>query len=80
MRGDMEICSDTATIIVTQKISLQGENEEDPTPETSCQDHMIGSSCQMRTLDSGIGTFPLPTPSPGSTGATFPDPSPAQTR
>ncbi|CAB1327957.1 unnamed protein product [Coregonus sp. 'balchen'] len=60
MRGDMEICSDTATIIVTQKISLQGENEEDPTPETSCQDHMIGSSCQMRTLDSGIGTFPLP--------------------
>ncbi|XP_029612429.1 nck-associated protein 5 isoform X2 [Salmo trutta] len=60
MRGDMEICSDTATIIVTQKISLQGENEEDPNPETSCQDHMIGSSCQMRTLDSGIGTFPLP--------------------
>ncbi|KAM9397893.1 nck-associated protein 5-like isoform 4-T6 [Salvelinus alpinus] len=60
MRGDLEICSDTATIIVTQKISLQGENEEDPTPETSCQDHMIGSSCQMRTLDSGIGTFPLP--------------------
>uniref|UniRef100_A0A673YHQ7 NCK associated protein 5 n=1 Tax=Salmo trutta TaxID=8032 RepID=A0A673YHQ7_SALTR len=41
MRGDMEICSDTATIIVTQKISLQGENEEDPNPETSCQDHMI---------------------------------------
>ncbi|XP_029597288.1 nck-associated protein 5-like isoform X6 [Salmo trutta] len=40
MSGDMEICSDTATIIVTQKISLQGENE-DPTPETSCQDHMI---------------------------------------
>uniref|UniRef100_A0A4W5KBZ9 Nck-associated protein 5 C-terminal domain-containing protein n=1 Tax=Hucho hucho TaxID=62062 RepID=A0A4W5KBZ9_9TELE len=43
MRGDMEICSDTATIIVTQKISLQGENEEDPNPETSCQDHMIGN-------------------------------------
>ncbi|XP_064826885.1 nck-associated protein 5-like isoform X2 [Oncorhynchus masou masou] len=60
MRGDMEICSDTAAIIVTQKISLHGENEEEPNPETSCQDHMIGSSCQMRTLDSGIGTFPLP--------------------
>ncbi|XP_036808179.1 nck-associated protein 5-like isoform X6 [Oncorhynchus mykiss] len=41
MRGDMEICSDTATIIVTQKISLHGENEEEPNPETSCQDHMI---------------------------------------
>uniref|UniRef100_A0A4W5PJ13 NCK associated protein 5 n=1 Tax=Hucho hucho TaxID=62062 RepID=A0A4W5PJ13_9TELE len=35
MRGDMEICSDTA-------VSEQG------------------FLCQMRTLDSGIGTFPLP--------------------
>ncbi|KAL1021889.1 hypothetical protein UPYG_G00019340 [Umbra pygmaea] len=57
MRGGMEICTDTATIIVTQKMILRGDKEEEPTSKT---DHMIGSSCQMRTLDSGIGTFPLP--------------------
>ncbi|XP_059183874.1 nck-associated protein 5-like [Centropristis striata] len=60
MKGDMEICPDTATLIMTQKINLKAENEEGRIPDTACQDHMIGSSCQMRTLDSGIGTFPLP--------------------
>ncbi|XP_028983706.1 nck-associated protein 5-like isoform X2 [Betta splendens] len=60
MKGDMEICSDTATLLVTQKINLKAENEEGHIPDSACQDHMIGSSCQMRTLDSGIGTFPLP--------------------
>ncbi|KAM3857093.1 nck-associated protein 5-like [Diretmus argenteus] len=60
MKGDMEICTDTATIIMTQKINLRSENEEGHVPDTTCQDHMIGSGCQMRTLDSGIGTFPLP--------------------
>uniref|UniRef100_A0A8D3ADN0 Nck-associated protein 5 C-terminal domain-containing protein n=1 Tax=Scophthalmus maximus TaxID=52904 RepID=A0A8D3ADN0_SCOMX len=60
MKGDMEICSDTATIIMTQRINLRAENEEAHIPDTACQDHMIGSGCQMRTLDSGIGTFPLP--------------------
>ncbi|XP_041637953.1 nck-associated protein 5-like isoform X2 [Cheilinus undulatus] len=54
MKGDMEICTDTA------KINLRAENEEGRIPDTACQDHMIGSGCQMRTLDSGIGTFPLP--------------------
>uniref|UniRef100_A0A3B3C0A5 NCK associated protein 5 n=1 Tax=Oryzias melastigma TaxID=30732 RepID=A0A3B3C0A5_ORYME len=48
------------TLILTQKISLKAKSEEGNIPDTSCQDHMIGSSCQMRTLDSGIGTFPLP--------------------
>ncbi|XP_007894376.2 nck-associated protein 5 [Callorhinchus milii] len=33
---------------------------EETSPESTCQDNLIGSSCQMRTLDSGIGTFPLP--------------------
>uniref|UniRef100_A0A3Q3KFX3 Nck-associated protein 5 C-terminal domain-containing protein n=1 Tax=Monopterus albus TaxID=43700 RepID=A0A3Q3KFX3_MONAL len=47
-------------LIMTQKIKLRAENEEGHIPDTTCQDHMIGSSCQMRTLDSGIGTFPLP--------------------
>ncbi|XP_074483609.1 nck-associated protein 5-like isoform X1 [Sebastes fasciatus] len=60
MRGDMEVCPDTATLIMTQKINLRAENEDGRIPDTACQDHMIGSGCQMRTLDSGIGTFPLP--------------------
>ncbi|XP_040888568.1 nck-associated protein 5-like isoform X2 [Toxotes jaculatrix] len=60
MKGDMEICPDTATLIMTQRINLRAENEEARIPDTACQDHMIGSGCQMRTLDSGIGTFPLP--------------------
>uniref|UniRef100_A0A3B5B596 NCK associated protein 5 n=2 Tax=Stegastes partitus TaxID=144197 RepID=A0A3B5B596_9TELE len=60
MKGDMEICPDTATLIMTQKINLRAENEEGHIPDSACQDHMIGSGCQMRTLDSGIGTFPLP--------------------
>ncbi|XP_030601878.1 nck-associated protein 5-like isoform X2 [Archocentrus centrarchus] len=60
MKGDVEICPDTATLIMTEKINLKAENEERHIPDTACQDHMLGSSCQMRTLDSGIGTFPLP--------------------
>ncbi|XP_039998042.1 nck-associated protein 5-like isoform X2 [Xiphias gladius] len=60
MKADMEICPDTATLIMTQRISMRAENEEARIPDTACQDHMIGSGCQMRTLDSGIGTFPLP--------------------
>uniref|UniRef100_UPI0037E8F42B nck-associated protein 5-like n=1 Tax=Semicossyphus pulcher TaxID=241346 RepID=UPI0037E8F42B len=60
MKGDMEICTDTATLLMSQKINLRAENEEGRIPDTACQDHMIGSGCQMRTLDSGIGTFPLP--------------------
>ncbi|XP_031708260.1 nck-associated protein 5-like isoform X2 [Anarrhichthys ocellatus] len=60
MKGDMEICPDTATLLMTQKINLKAENEDGRIPDTACQDHMMGSGCQMRTLDSGIGTFPLP--------------------
>ncbi|XP_034034630.1 nck-associated protein 5-like isoform X4 [Thalassophryne amazonica] len=70
MKADMEICSDTATLLMNQKINLRAENEERHIPDAGCQDHMInippplpvtlGSGCQMRTLDSGIGTFPLP--------------------
>ncbi|XP_041834861.1 nck-associated protein 5-like isoform X2 [Melanotaenia boesemani] len=60
IKGDVQICADTATLIVTQKINLKAENEDGHIADTSCQEHMIGSGCQMRTLDSGIGTFPLP--------------------
>ncbi|KAF7230150.1 nck-associated protein 5 isoform X3 [Nothobranchius furzeri] len=60
LKGDIQIISDAATLVMTQKISLKGENQDGHIPDSTCQDHMIGSSCQMRTLDSGIGTFPLP--------------------
>ncbi|KAM9820838.1 nck-associated protein 5-like [Neosynchiropus ocellatus] len=60
INADMELCPDMATLLVTQKINLKSDNKETRIPDTACQDHMMGSSCQMRTLDSGIGTFPLP--------------------
>ncbi|XP_042368898.1 nck-associated protein 5-like isoform X2 [Plectropomus leopardus] len=41
MKGDMEICPDTDTLIMTQKINLKAENEEGHIPDTACQDHMI---------------------------------------
>ncbi|XP_062416891.1 nck-associated protein 5-like [Pungitius pungitius] len=59
-RGDLAICADTATLLMTQKITLRAENDEQHIPDSACPDHMIGSGCQTRTLDSGIGTFPLP--------------------
>ncbi|XP_051003239.1 nck-associated protein 5 isoform X1 [Acomys russatus] len=36
------------------------EDEEDRVADSALQSHGIESNCQMRTLDSGIGTFPLP--------------------
>uniref|UniRef100_A0A8C8TD27 NCK-associated protein 5 n=1 Tax=Peromyscus maniculatus bairdii TaxID=230844 RepID=A0A8C8TD27_PERMB len=36
------------------------EDEEDRVADSALQSHVIESNCQMRTLDSGIGTFPLP--------------------
>ncbi|XP_004674945.1 PREDICTED: nck-associated protein 5 [Condylura cristata] len=36
------------------------QEDEDTIADSSFQSHMIESNCQMRTLDSGIGTFPLP--------------------
>ncbi|XP_047400807.1 nck-associated protein 5 isoform X3 [Sciurus carolinensis] len=36
------------------------EDEEDTIVDSAFQSHIIESNCQMRTLDSGIGTFPLP--------------------
>ncbi|NXJ97668.1 NCKP5 protein, partial [Corythaixoides concolor] len=44
------------------------EEEEDTMTRTTCQSHVIESCCQMRTLDSGIGTFPLPDSGNRSTG------------
>ncbi|KAI5933680.1 Nck-associated protein 5 [Manis javanica] len=36
------------------------DDEEDTVADSTFQSHIIESNCQMRTLDSGIGTFPLP--------------------
>ncbi|XP_072903698.1 nck-associated protein 5 isoform X3 [Hemitrygon akajei] len=36
------------------------ESTKEAITESTSHDQIIGSSCQMRTLDSGIGTFPLP--------------------
>ncbi|NXQ33449.1 NCKP5 protein, partial [Alaudala cheleensis] len=47
------------------------EEEEDTMTRTTCQSHVIESCCQMRTLDSGIGTFPLPDSGSRSTGRHF---------
>ncbi|KAF6114649.1 hypothetical protein HJG60_010606 [Phyllostomus discolor] len=44
------------------------EDEEDTIVDSAFQSHIIESNCQMRTLDSGIGTFPLPDSGTRSTG------------
>uniref|UniRef100_A0A8C6QH53 Nck-associated protein 5 C-terminal domain-containing protein n=1 Tax=Nannospalax galili TaxID=1026970 RepID=A0A8C6QH53_NANGA len=44
------------------------EDEEDIVPDSALPSHIIESNCQMRTLDSGIGTFPLPDSGTRSTG------------
>ncbi|NXQ43440.1 NCKP5 protein, partial [Catharus fuscescens] len=53
------------------------EEEEDTMTRTTCQSHVIESCCQMRTLDSGIGTFPLPDSGSRSTGRHVPKQEPA---
>ncbi|XP_068805293.1 nck-associated protein 5 isoform X3 [Struthio camelus] len=56
-KADMEIQNQTLAKVVTENLQ---EEEEDTMARTTCQSHVIESCCQMRTLDSGIGTFPLP--------------------
>ncbi|KFQ34024.1 Nck-associated protein 5, partial [Mesitornis unicolor] len=60
---DMEMQNQTLAKVVTENLQ---EEEEDT--RTTCQSHVIESCCQMRTLDSGIGTFPLPDSGNRSTG------------
>nr|XP_056717301.1 nck-associated protein 5 [Euleptes europaea] len=64
-KADMEIPNETLATVVTE--SFQEDNEHTITDST-CQSHVIESCCQMRTLDSGIGTFPLPDSGNRSTG------------
>ncbi|KAM7049596.1 nck-associated protein 5 isoform 3-T7 [Acridotheres tristis] len=56
-KADMEMQNQTLAKVVTENLQ---EEEEDTMTRTTCQSHVIESCCQMRTLDSGIGTFPLP--------------------
>ncbi|XP_054826077.1 nck-associated protein 5 [Eublepharis macularius] len=64
-KADMEIPNETLATVVTESFQ---EDDEDTIPESTCQSHIIESCCQMRTLDSGIGTFPLPDSGNRSTG------------
>ncbi|KFQ83038.1 Nck-associated protein 5, partial [Phoenicopterus ruber ruber] len=64
-KADMEMQNQTLAKVVTENLQ---EEEEDTMTRTTCQSHVIESSCQMRTLDSGIGTFPLPDSGNRSTG------------
>ncbi|KAM8790772.1 nck-associated protein 5 [Rhynchonycteris naso] len=56
-KADVEIPQ--GSLIRETNENLQ-EDEEDAVAESAFQSHVIESNCQMRTLDSGIGTFPLP--------------------
>ncbi|XP_038645790.1 nck-associated protein 5 isoform X2 [Scyliorhinus canicula] len=55
-----------------EKINVNPDNVKEAISESTCQDQIIGSSCQMRTLDSGIGTFPLPDSTNRATGRHLP--------
>ncbi|XP_058405729.1 nck-associated protein 5 [Diceros bicornis minor] len=64
-KADMEIPK--GSLIKKANENLQ-EDEEDTIADSAFQSHIIESNCQMRTLDSGIGTFPLPDSGNRSTG------------
>ncbi|NWZ77435.1 NCKP5 protein, partial [Poecile atricapillus] len=64
-KADMEMQNQTLAKVVTENLQ---EEEEETMTRTTCQSHVIESCCQMRTLDSGIGTFPLPDSGNRSTG------------
>nr|XP_029500559.1 nck-associated protein 5-like [Oncorhynchus nerka] len=40
-------------------MNLRTDNDNRVALKSPSEDHFIGSGCKMRTLDSGIGTFPL---------------------
>ncbi|KAM6174355.1 nck-associated protein 5 isoform 2-T2 [Erethizon dorsatum] len=62
---DMEISRDSLVKEANENIQ---EDEEDTIAESAFQSHVVESNCQMRTLDSGIGTFPLPDSGNRATG------------
>ncbi|RXM98778.1 Nck-associated protein 5, partial [Acipenser ruthenus] len=42
MNADMEMHNETVTKIVTQKINIMADDDEETIPKPSCQDHMLG--------------------------------------
>nr|XP_058157082.1 nck-associated protein 5 [Dasypus novemcinctus]XP_058157083.1 nck-associated protein 5 [Dasypus novemcinctus] len=64
-KADVEIPKDS---LIREANKNLPEDEEDTIADSGFQSHIIESSCQMRTLDSGIGTFPLPDSGNRSTG------------
>uniref|UniRef100_H9GJM6 NCK associated protein 5 n=1 Tax=Anolis carolinensis TaxID=28377 RepID=H9GJM6_ANOCA len=60
----------TSGLLLQVKVVTENfpEDEDDTITDSTCQNHLIESCCQMRTLDSGIGTFPLPDSGNRSTG------------
>ncbi|KFO94641.1 Nck-associated protein 5, partial [Buceros rhinoceros silvestris] len=64
-KADMEMQYQTLAKVVTENLQ---EEEEDTMTRSMSQSHVIEACCQMRTLDSGIGTFPLPDSGNRSTG------------
>nr|XP_006003089.1 PREDICTED: nck-associated protein 5 isoform X1 [Latimeria chalumnae] len=71
MKAGMEIQHEMLTKEISVKVAA---NETEHSSEVACQDHVLVSSCQMRTLDSGIGTFPLPDSTHRATGRHLPKP------
>ncbi|XP_059022672.1 nck-associated protein 5 isoform X4 [Mustela lutreola] len=63
-KADVEIPK--GSLIKEASVSLQ--EDEDTVADSTFQSHIIESNCLMRTLDSGIGTFPLPDSGNRSTG------------
>ncbi|XP_032712077.1 nck-associated protein 5 isoform X3 [Lontra canadensis] len=63
-KADVEIPK--GSLIKEANVSLQ--EDEDTVADSTFQSHIIESNCLMRTLDSGIGTFPLPDSGNRSTG------------
>ncbi|KAM4859014.1 nck-associated protein 5 isoform 2-T2 [Thomomys bottae] len=57
IKADMETPRDS---LIKEANENTPEDEEDIAADSAFQNDIIESNCQMRTLDSGIGTFPLP--------------------
>ncbi|XP_047457225.1 nck-associated protein 5-like isoform X2 [Mugil cephalus] len=56
IQGHSDIISDPKM----QMMNRKADGENGSTVKSPNQDSVIGSGCKMRTLDSGIGTIPLP--------------------
>ncbi|XP_010604505.1 nck-associated protein 5 isoform X2 [Fukomys damarensis] len=72
---DMEIARDS--LVKESNENIQ-EDEEGTIADSAFLNHAIESNCQMRTLDSGIGTFPLPDSGNRVTGRYMCQPDPSE--